>query len=402
MQINFKALEQALAPIAEIGQGELTFDAGGTPITLRVLRPWEEVEAQKYASTALESADDNNAAVDYLDRFRLGCLSHAIVAVGSTDFRQVDYVETGDTTENGVPIKVQKHKAMRDLLSRWTRSAISGVFMKFNELVQKTEIEAERAIEYEPANIPAEIDRLHQRIEELRAEQTKQEATEKSRFSAMVAEAEAQVVANATQARSQAPEPDPTPEPEAPEPQPVPAQAPRRTGAIIPQAAPPPERVVVPPTAQPQAAAPQRPQAPPVPPRPDSSFINAEDDASMNAAMMAEHQRLLEMRRRQMQGQPPMDEASALEKVHPQLQPPRRRPPHLDAAETEEDLGLLEARAQQARHLGETPDGVPVFALPAQDLEVAGNRPRPNKAALDPKTESGGSRNPRFQPPRRP
>ena len=73
MQIDFQALEQALAPIAEIGQGELTFDMGATPVTLRVLLPAEELEVQRYASEVISArgeGDDPNDAVDYLDRFR--------------------------------------------------------------------------------------------------------------------------------------------------------------------------------------------------------------------------------------------------------------------------------------------------------------------------------------------
>ena len=226
MQIDFKALEQALAPIAEIGQGELTFDAGGTSITLRVLRPSEEVEAQKYASVALEG-ETEHAAVDYLDRFRLGCLSHAIMAVGSQDFRNVDFVTTGETLDNGTSIKVPTYKAMRQLLGRWTRAALSGVFTKFHELIMQTELEAEKAIIFKPANIPSEIDRLHQRITELRAEMEKAEAVKKTAFSETVGQVEAQLQDSLIKGKSTPPAPEAEAPPAPAEPPPAPT---RRVG----------------------------------------------------------------------------------------------------------------------------------------------------------------------------
>lgn len=404
MQIDFKALEQALAPIAEIGQGELTFDAGGTTITVRVLRPSEEIEAQKFAASALDGEDTNHAAVDYLDRFRIACLSHAIVAVGSQDFRDVDYVATGDKLDNGTLVKVPKHKAMRELLGRWTRSALAAVFNKFHELVDRTEKEAEQAIIFEPSNIPSEIDRLQQRIEGLRHEMDKAQAVEKTKFSETMASAAALVQ---QQSASPQEEPEPTP---IPEPAPAAAPAPRRAGPVTPQqAAPPPERSAA--ASQPQVVhvpAPTEapPSAPPVPrappPRADSSFINADDEDGMNAAMDAEHHRLLDMRRRAAQGQRPQSDDSALDTIHPQLQQPRRRPPHQDAADTEAEVGFVEAAAQRARELGATPDGVPVFAMPAQDLDTPTSRGRPDRNALNPQVQGGGATNPRFQGPRRP
>lgn len=396
MQIDFKALEQALAPIAEIGQSELTFDAGGTTITLRVLRPFEEVEAQKFASKALASGEEQ-AAIEYLDLFRLGCLSHAIVAVGDQDFRDVEFVTTGEKLENGTFIKVPKYKALRQLLNLWTRSALSGVFTKFHELLMKTEKEAEKAIIFEPANVPAEIDRLHQRIAEMKAELEKAELVERTKFSDKVAQAQSLVGGSPSNQQADAP----VSEAQAP--------APRRTGPITPQQAAPPEERQAAPQQVPQSSQPQeRPQHHPAPvappPRADSSFINADDDDGMNAAMNAEHNRLLEMRRRAATGQRPMDEASALETIHPQLQPQqaRRRPPHQDAAEVEAEVGYTDAVAQQARHLGQM-DGKDVYAMPAQDLDMPGPRSRPDRGALDPKVpEGGGSKNPRFQAPRRP
>jgi len=387
MQIDFKALEQALAPIAEIGQGELTFDAGSTTITIRVLLPSEEVEAQKYAAGALNESDQGeHSAVDYLDRFRIGCLSHAVIAVGETSFRGVEYVETGEKLDTGVPIKIQKYKAMRQLLSRWSRAALTAVFAKFNDLVTKTEAEAEKQIEYEPSSIPAEIERLQKRMEDLQAQLEQSKAAEQAKFS--------DKVAALAKADDQEPEAPPQPEVDPDEPvinpeQALPAAA-RRTGPISPSSAPPP------PERQPRPARPAPAQTRPATPPADSSFINMDDDDNLDAALDAEHNRLLEMRRRSAAGQQPVDQGSALQGVHPQV----RRAPHLDAREAEEEVGALAASAK-ATQRGEI-DGAPVFEMPVQDLGTPAARTPSAAPVLNPPKEASGSRNPRFKSPPKP
>lgn len=403
MQIDFKALEQALAPIAEIGQGELTFDMGGTLVTMRVLLPAEELEVQRYASEALpaETDGDPNNAVDYLDRFRVGCLAHAIVVVGNLDFRDAVYIEMSESLDNGKSVKVPKVKALRNLVNRWSRALLTRAFRKYSDLLNQVEQKAEKAIEFKPSDRDAEIERLEVLLASLKTDKEREESKSREVFSMkMDAALEAEVVANkvastlGVRGHSQS---EPEPEPEAPrEVAPAPA---RRTGPISPQqAAPPQERPA------PQAQARQEGKAQPSDDGVNSSFVNADDDDSMNASMNAEHHRLVEMRRRAAQGQRPADEGSALERIHPQLNPQaRRRPPHMDAADAEDELRLMDEgahQAEQARHLGDK-EGVPVYAMPAQDLEVPGNRGRPDKSTLDPSREAGGSKNPRFQSPSR-
>lgn len=408
MQIDYKALEQALAPIAEIGQGELTFDMGGTLVTMRVLIPAEELAVQRYASTALtdEDSKDANDAVDYLDRFRIATLAHAIVAVGTLDFRGVEFVETGDTLENGKAVKVPKHKAMQSLVGRWSRALLTRAFRKYSELTNQVDAQADKAIQFEPSDRDAEIERLEDQLKELQATKERENQKNQDIFSQKVATAVAlsdsgEKMTEALRKTQASPDPESYDEPEAPAPTPVPV--PRRTGPITPQQAIPPADRPVP---TPQQVVQQRQEIRPPPPRADSSFINADDDDSMDAALGAEHQRLVDMRRRNAQGQRQPDDGSArTEAPRRQQMPvaltPARRAPHLDAAETEAEMGVMSAAAQQARRL-EDRDGKEVYAMPAQDLEVPAARPRPDRSALDPKAGDGGSINPRFQSPRRP
>ena len=424
MQIDFKALEQALAPIAEIGQGELTFDAGGTTITLRLLLPQEELAVQKYAAEAMEGETDSNSATDYIDRFRVSCLAHSVVAVGDYDFRGVDYVQTGETLGNGTPVKIPRVKALLTLIGRWSRPILVAAFKKYNELLNTVQTRVDKAVEFSPSDRDAEIERLEERLAELKL--AKEEEAQKvqnqfaQRVDAVASAGEVQTMREspgsfparkplaAADEDEEADEPEPA---RAPAPPPAPAPpipVPRRAGPVIPQqAAPPPERGAVPP--QGVVHVPPPTEAPPVPraapPRADSSFINAEDEDGMNAALAAEHDRLMDMRRRAAQGQRPQSDGSALDMVResqPHLQQPRRRPPHQDAVETEAEVGFVGAAAQRARELGATPDGVPVFAMPVQDLDTPAARNRPDRGALNPQTQGGGSTNPRFQGPRKP
>ncbi len=389
MQIDFKALEQALAPIEEIGQGELTFEAGSTTITLRVLLPAEEVEAQRHAAEALNEADEGeHSAVDYLDRFRTGCLAHAVVAVGDLDFRGVKFIETGEKLDNGTAVKITKSKALRELLARWTRPTLTRVFGKFSELTTATEAEAEKLIEFEPSNVPAEIDRLQKRMDEMRDQVKQNEALEKAKFSdkvATLAEADGEVPDAEVPAPNDIDDDEPKVDPD----QLMPAQQ-RRTGPISPQTAPPPAKRTGTPPLRTQPPQPhQLAQAP-------SSFINTDDEDGMDAALDAEHNRIAAMRRRAAAGQTPLDEGSALQTIHPQTQS-RRRPPHADARDAEEAIGVLSR--PKAQEVGKI-DGKPVFDMGSQTLETKAS-PKPGRVVVNPPS-APDSGNPRFTPRQKP
>jgi len=379
MQIDFKALEQALAPIEQIGQGELTFDVGSTTLTLRVLVPTEEVEAQKYAAGALSENERENTAVDYLDRFRVGCLSHAVVAVGDQDFRNVEFIETGEVLDNGVKVKIARHMAMRKLLLRWTRSALTGVFIKFNELLKRAEMEAEKAIEFEPADITTERERLQKRLEELAEKEEQATAADKSKF--------AETVETLAQSDAQL-EREPLEDPDEPEfhPEQVMPVSKRRAGPITPQQAPPPAQR---PVRAPQPASAQAPLHRADPPQADSSLMNTDDDDAMNAALDAEHNRLLAMRRRAQQGVPQPNEGSLLAATGGRR--PVQRPPHWDAAAADVELGTLDTPVPASREAG----AQTVYPTFTEDL---GTRAPAAPAPVINPEQAGATTNPRFKP----
>lgn len=403
MHINFKALEQALAPIENIGRGELTFDAGGVDITLSVLLPPEDREVQQYAAVALEGDKDQDPsnATEFIDRFRVGILSYAIVQVGRQDFRNVDLVETSEMLEREgkepIPVKIPRVQAMRLLVGRWSRPLLIRAYQKYVELLSTVEKRAEQAVKFTPSDRDAEIERLEERVAGLKRakeEEAQQARDEISQRTHAIEAAGAQQLGKTIEAPPEVQAPAPTAASEH-----APASSPhRRTGSIIPQRATPPEPVAASPQPPVQTAA---SATPPAPRRMDTSFIDPGDEDSMNAAMAAEHQRIVEMRQRAVNQRPPMDEGAALAQVHPQLVA-QRRPPHADAAEVEGELQAMEAaQAARAKHLGQV-DGVEAFALPVQDLEVPQNRLPPDPKLLNPQQKDASARNPRFQNPRRP
>ena len=169
--VNLKDLKSALSKVADLGSQERSFEVNGTKITLRVLRPNEEIEVQKKAMEALSEDGETNqvTAADYLQRFRIATLSHAIVAIDSLDLRNVKHIETGETLANGVSIKIPKHEALENLVSEWGRDMLSSVFKKFGELTEFVEAQVEESIVYEPEVLDKEIERLEERLEELKA-----------------------------------------------------------------------------------------------------------------------------------------------------------------------------------------------------------------------------------------
>ena len=174
-QITLAALEKALAPLEELSRGEITFDAGDTEVTMRLLTPEEETEVQKFASSGLtleEAEGDEEAsggsALEYLERLKLGVLSYAIVAVGDGDFRNVEWVETEETLGNDRKVRVARHVAMRQLVMRWGGSIRLGMYRKYTELVVIMEEKAEKAIKLEPADLDAEIERVEGVLQRLR------------------------------------------------------------------------------------------------------------------------------------------------------------------------------------------------------------------------------------------
>ena len=406
MQISLEALEQAIAPIEELGKGELTFDVGGTPVTLQIMTPEAEIDVQRYANETLGGDGNLAATAEYLERFKLAVLSHAIIQIGPLDLRGVKTVETGEALDDGTPKKITKVKAVRDTILRWSGSIRLAVFRKYGELVEEVERKAEKAVEFKPSDIDAEIERLQTRLKELEAEKAQEKEspveTPVGRMTKAVAasDAEEQLETREKLSRMAAGQvAEDTPE-EAPQ---VP---PQQRQPVIPTQAPPPapSQPQQPPQApQPvvqQQVAPQQPLAPP-PPAADS-FVDTSDPDQMHAAVAEENRRLLAARMGTQAAHMPKSVLAAAAQVGV------TKPPHLEAQRAMEELDAA-AKPPSTEETAPEPDPQPdkrqqppTFRLPTEEVNphsVAKPTEAAPRVTLNDPGVGTGSQNPRFKKP---
>jgi hypothetical protein len=171
MPINLKDLQGALAQVGKIAYDEITFPAGDHEITLRPIKTWEESETDAYAKVAWEGKEDDDAAAfgDYLDRMRVGTLSHAIIVFDGIDLRDVNHLDTGELSSLGAMIQVKKHAALRDAIFEWPRQVLHRAYLKYSEMMTGVELKAQAAIQIEVKDLDAEIVRLNARVLDLKA-----------------------------------------------------------------------------------------------------------------------------------------------------------------------------------------------------------------------------------------
>jgi len=402
MQISLEALGQAIAPIEQLGQGELTFKVGATPITLRIMTPEAEIDVQRFANETLDDDGNMAATADYLERFKLAVLSHAIVQVGDLDLRGVKTVETGEFLDDGTtPKKITKIRAVRETILKWSGSIRLAVFRKYGELVEEVERKAEKAVEFKPTDIDAEIERVKARLKELEDEKAKglenPVETPVGRMSKAVAANDALEQAETSEKLSRIAAGQV--EPEEVEPAPTPQKPPQtaRQPVTPTQAAPPP-----PPKPQEPPSAPVAPQqAPeqplPAPPPPQDSFVDSSDPDQMNAAVAEENRRLMAARMGTSAAQMPDSVLAAAAQVG------IAKPPHLEAQKAMEELENTPTEDATAKPEPDPqPDQRPTFRLPVEEVgphtggQTAGEAPQ---VTLNDPNAGKGTRNPRFRTP---
>jgi len=401
MTINFDALQASLGKIGKLGQGERTFKAGDSAITVRVLQAREEIEVDKYAQVAWEEAvndEDRSALADYIDRTRVGTLSHVIVQIDDQDLRNVEYIETGEEDNNGNRIKKPRYQVIRSLIHKWSRSVLHVCYANYAALVTEVEMASSKAIESSEADIETEVKRLQARIDSLKSLGEQQKAMDhRADFETEKREAvndysqrredDIQGLAQAVLEKQSEPEEDSV-QPEPAEP----AQSRRREPTIPRKAAPP----VRPTQSNPPAPQPTDALGIPLPHEGDSIY----DPTDGDAAVAAEHRRL-EIFRRQMQtGQPPTSTSEESEEPEVLSGPEDaerrgRKPPHRDALNTAD--AVLNLQGETVREQPKAaPDVVEGVRMPVETISER-NRPegRPKKVTVD--RTPAQSRNPRFK-----
>jgi hypothetical protein len=402
MQVTWKDLECAFAPIEEVGKGEVEFEVNGTTITLRRLLPEQEAEVQKFAVSTLKNEDESAGnAMDYIERFKLAVLSYALVSIGSMDLRGVDYIETNEVLTNGVVVKIPKHQALRKMFLQWSAPVRIAMFRKYSNLLAEVELKAEKAIQFDPTDLDAEILRTEERLVSLKETRDQNNEGLESEISKIVKsvvnkediDESGQTEDTAVDVAEVAPE--------------VPQEVPVAEPVVLPQVVPEgPRRSSIPQAARPVQAPPQAVARPvqvrePQPVRtPDQSqytagmdtqdsFVDMGDASSMDEAIHAENIRMLQQRRAVQQGHPIPDSPSVLTQVHGS-----RTAPHLAARSVDDD----DIQSEEFRHTRRTVDGVDAYQIaPPEELTSRhGAHPPASPTKIVPK-----GANPNFQPPKK-
>lgn len=180
--MKLQMLEQALQPLNDYGKDEITLEVEGTVISLKPLLPIEEIECQKYAAALLadvqeESETDllaRHAALDYFDKFRTEVISYALIQINNTNLRKIEYIDTDEVLPNGVTKKVSRHVALRDIIRKnWSRAMITICFSKYGDLITLLADKAEQTVQQSMSDLESEIQRIENRLQELKEEREK-------------------------------------------------------------------------------------------------------------------------------------------------------------------------------------------------------------------------------------
>lgn len=162
--MNLSDLKQAFKPLIEISHKEKEIEVHGIKITLRTITPSEENEIQK-SLPSLE--EEGSTPLEFVDSFRKEALSRSIIKVQDLDLRNLEYVETGEKLENGVPVKVKKEDAVMSMLEEWSRPLIAFVFQSFSELLEELEKDLEGTVQPNNKILEAEKEILESRVSEM-------------------------------------------------------------------------------------------------------------------------------------------------------------------------------------------------------------------------------------------
>ena len=187
--MDLNTLKAALKPLTQFAQDELSFvipmEGSEVEVTLRPLLPKEEIACQQFSAGILaasqeeEGTEDDDAltrasALQYFDHFRTGVISYALVQIGTTDLRKEKYIETGKVLSGGAKERVERHVALRDIISEsWSRAMITICFSKYGDLITTLSEKADKIASESVQDLDAEIERMERRVLSLKQEREK-------------------------------------------------------------------------------------------------------------------------------------------------------------------------------------------------------------------------------------
>lgn len=164
LKSSFKRI-QALAD----DEKEIKID-GAPPIVVKVLDFVQSLKIQSASVTMFTEADgyeESAQLMGYMRQMHESTLAGAIVQIDDLDLRGVEFIETGEVTETGTPVKVPKDEMLKEFIARWNTTIVSELYNRYTEFQTEVESRIERAIAADVTEIDTEIERCQQRIQEL-------------------------------------------------------------------------------------------------------------------------------------------------------------------------------------------------------------------------------------------
>lgn len=153
--LSFNKIKHGLAKLDTLGALEDDVVVGDVTVRLRTLTPKEHRLVLHYARDYMEryqqEAASNfglEAAMDFFTVRKVEALAHAIVRLGDLDFRNIDYVETGEVDEDGYAIRVEKHVFVRDLITSMDLALVEALHRKYSDMLVLAEENAAKHIKF--------------------------------------------------------------------------------------------------------------------------------------------------------------------------------------------------------------------------------------------------------------
>lgn len=166
MSLSLNTLKASLNKITNLGYIERVITVGDNKITLRSLKPKEEIELQKIISDL--SKNTEVSTLEFVDIIRRETLSRSIIEINDIKLNDNDLVETGEYLPNGLPVKINKIEAVSTIIDEFPRLVLSKIFEEMNSLVEEAENRTNTILKVSQENIDAEIEVLENRIKHLK------------------------------------------------------------------------------------------------------------------------------------------------------------------------------------------------------------------------------------------
>lgn len=167
--MKLSQLKDAFAPLSQIGIVRKTISIQGVEVTLKTLNSKEEADVQKAISDSDEG--DDISAIEYVTLFRKHTLAHAVRGVNGVSFEDA-YIETGETLENGTPVKIPRVEALIELLDSLTTNVLAEMFKELASLTEKASGDVEKNVDTTTESLEEKEKILTQQLEETKQQKS--------------------------------------------------------------------------------------------------------------------------------------------------------------------------------------------------------------------------------------